>query len=290
MGNYNAAFTALKASINTRVTTKNTINSIDPVDVGGSMTDVLDLLLPIANLVNAFGILSGTIPPTDAVGTADAMYFEFGTQLKVWKRENVSSPFWALKASGDLGINVIDGNINVQVSVNEDEVTASVGQWAKDNVIYEKTTQTVFTVPTADLNFDRIDLVSGDIESEINYTEGVASSTPANPAIPSENVRINFVYVPSTSSGDLPYILDSNAPPVVPPQLSTLDFTDADLVADGEDNWFLPVSIPAGRFPVGVIIDYGGGDVQYMPGGNVLDGKINGFTNNNTSVITVKLG
>jgi hypothetical protein len=290
MGNYSAAFTALKASINTRVTTKNTINSIDPVDVGGSMTDVLDLLLPIANLVNAFGILSGDIPPTDAVGTADSMYFEFGTQLKVWKRENVSSPFWELKASGDLGINVLDGNINVQVSVNENTAAASTGQWALDNVIYEAIEQTEFSIPSADLNFDRIDLITGDTSNVVNYTTGVASSTPAQPAIPSNNVRINLIYVPSTSSGNLPYVQDTNAPPVVPPQLAKLSFTDANLVADGEDNWYLPVSIPIGRFPVGVIIDYGGGDVQYMPGGNVVDGKISGFTNNNTSLITIKLG
>lgn len=290
MPDYSALFTAFNLAANERITSKDEPNSIDPVDVGGTFTDFSDLLLPIVNTINAFNILSGTIPPTDAVGEDNDEYFEFGTQLKIYKRSNASSPYWELKASGDLGITIRDGNINVQVSVNEDDVTASSGQWGLNNTVYEKITQTSFTVPTADLNFGRIDLVSGDTSNNINYTTGVAASTPSEPAVPANNVRINFIYVPSSSSGDLPYILDSNQPPVVAPQLSTLDFTDANLVADGEDNWYLPVSIPSGRFPVGVIIDYGGGNVEYMPGGNVLDGKINGFTNNNTSVITVKLG
>lgn len=290
MANYTAAFTALKAFIDINITTKNTPNSIDPVDVGEALKAILDLLLPIANLVNAFGIEYGTIPPTDAVGAADALYFEFGTKLKVWKRENVSSPFWQLKASGDLGVNLIEGNISLQSSVNEDVVTVSSGNWVIDNTIYDKITQDEYTVPTPDLNFNRIDGVFAKNDGTVEYVTGIASSSPAEPATPSNSVKVSYVYVPSSSSGNLPYILDSNSPPVVPPELAKLSFTDADLVANGEDNWYLPVSIPSGRFPVGVIIDYGGGNVEYMPGGNVVDGKINGFTNNNTSVITVKLG
>lgn len=290
MPDYSALFTAFNLLANERITGKTDPNSIEPADVGETFTDFSDLLLPIVQTINAFNILSGTIPPTDAIGEENDEYFEFGASLKIYKRSNTTSPFWDLKATGDLGITIRDGNINVQLSVNEDTVTASSGQWGLDNVVYEKITQTEFTVPTADLNFDRIDLVSGDNENEINYTTGVASSTPAEPAIPSNSVRINFIYVPSSSSGDLPYVLDSNQPPVVPPQLAKLMFTDADLVDVGEDAYNLPVSIPSGRMPLGVIIDYGGGNVEYMPGGNYSDGVISGFTNNNTSIITVKLG
>lgn len=290
MPDYSAAIIALNASINTRITEKDTVNSIDPVDVGGSITDFSDLLLPILNSINEFNILSGVIPPTDAQGADNDMFFEFGTSLKVYKRTNPASPFWVLKATGDLGVNIVDGNISVQSSVNQDVVTASSGNWGIDNTIYDKTTQTQYTVPAADLNFARIDGLFANTSGAVTYVTGVASSTPAEPATPSNSVKVNFIYVPSSSSGNLPYILDSNSPPVVPPQLLKQEYTQANLVADGVDNWYLPVSIPTGRFPIGVIIDYGGGNIEYMPGGNVVAGKISGFTNNNTSVITVKLG
>lgn len=290
MPDYTSIITAFNVSVNERITEKDTVNSIDPIDVGGSITDFSDLLLPILNLINEFNILSGNIPPTDAQGQDNDMYFEFGAQLKVYKRLNPSSPFWALKASGDLGVNILDGNISLQTSVNENIVTVSSGNWGIDNTIYSKTTQDQYTIPIANLNFDRIDGVFAKNDGTVEYVTGVASSTPAEPATLSNSVRINFIYVPSSSSGNPPYILDSNNAPVVPPQLDKLMYTNVDLVANGEDNYYLPVNIPSGRIPLGLRIDYEVGNPEYMPGGNIVDGKWGGFTNNNTSVITVKIG
>jgi len=290
MPDYTSLFNAFNVAANARITEKDTPNSIDPVDVGGTFTDFSDLLLPIVNTINKFNTLSGNIPPTDAQGIENDEYFEFGTQLKIYRRTNPSSPFWVLKASGDLGVNIVDGNISLQSSVNEDVLTVSSGNWGIDNTIYDKTVQDQYTVPAPDLNFNRIDGVFAKNDGTVEYVTGLASSTPAEPAAPANSVKVNFIYVPSGSSGNPPYILDSNSAPVVPPQLDKLTYTNADLVADGEDNWYLPVNIPSGRIPLGLRIDYEVGNPEYMPGGNIVDGKWGGFTNNNTSVITVKIG
>ena len=209
MPDYSAVIAAYKASVNENVTTKNTVNSIDPVDVGGSNTDLADLLLPILNTINNFNILSGDLPPSNVVGNDLDEYYEFGTQLKIYKKY---SGVWTLKAAGDLGINIVDGNISLQTSVLNYEVTVSSGNWGINNTIYGKITQDQYTVPTPDLNFDRIDGIFADTGNMVNYVTGVASSTPAEPDTPDSSVKISFVYVPSGASGNLPYVLDSNAP------------------------------------------------------------------------------
>lgn len=212
MPDYSALFTAFNLAANERITSKDEPNSIDPVDVGGTFTDFSDLLLPIVNTINGFNILDGVVPPTDSDGEINDEYFEFGSQLKVYKKSNLSSPLWALKASGDLGVNILDGNINVQATVEAYEVTASSGQWGIDNTIYTKVSPDTYTVPTPDLNFGRIDGLFGDKFNAVNYVSGVASSTPAQPATPADSVLIGYVFVPPSVPGDLPYILGSNAP------------------------------------------------------------------------------
>lgn len=211
MADYSQLISALNLSINQRITVKNAVDSIDPVDVGSSITDLSNALLPILNTINAFDILQGAIPPTNAQGVDDDMYFEYGTGLNVYKK---ISGGWVKKVAATFGINIVDGNINVQTSVNGNVVTASAGQWGINNVIYQTATQTQYTVPTADLNLDRIDAIFGKDDNTLQYTVGTASSNPDNtkPVTPANQVLISYIYVPNSSSGALPYIADSNVP------------------------------------------------------------------------------
>jgi hypothetical protein len=288
MPDYTGLFTAFNAAANTRITEKIAIKSIDPVDVGGTFTDFSDLLLGIVNTINEFNITGGTDPPSNLVGNNLDMYFQTGVDFKVYKKY---LGVWQLKYTGDLGINIVDGNISLQTSVLDYEVTVSSGNWGIDNTIYGKLTQDQYTVPAPDLNFDRIDGVFADTGNLVNYVPGIAASTPAEPPTPDSSVKISFVYVPSGSSGNLPYVLDSNTPtPNTNVQLQEMTFANTDLVADG-DQWKLPIAIPAGKMVAGVIIDYTAAvPTEYMSGGGGYDGYITGFSNNNASAITVKLG
>ena len=287
MADYTALIQALNVSINQRITQKTTVDSIDPVDIGGSITDFSDLLLPILNTINNFDILTGIIPPDDATdGQDDDEYLEFGTQFKVYKK---TSGTWILKATGNIGVTIQDGNINLQSSVNGNIVRISPGQWGIDNVIYAKGTQTEFPTPAAHPTFDRIDAVFADNigGGTINYVTGTASLSPSEPATPANNVLVAYVYIPSTASGNLPYIADSNVPSA-PTSGNEILLTESAEVSDGEDGWYIPASsigLPANKMIVGVLIQPNVGD-DYVLGSFV--GDITGLTDNDAKTIRIK--
>lgn len=112
MPNYAPQITAYNNEINTNITVKSAVNSIDPVDVGEGFTDLANLLLPIINQINEFNILGGSTAPTSGMGVLNDVYFEFGPSLKIYKK---SATDWVLKVNGDLGINIVDGNISVAI-------------------------------------------------------------------------------------------------------------------------------------------------------------------------------
>jgi len=231
MPNYSQLFDALKLSINQRVTAKNTPESIDPVDVGTSITDVLTNLLPIVNKINEFDILGGSANPLNNSGSDGDIYIQDGATLAFWKK---TSGAWVLKRTVNLGINIVDGNINLQTRIAEMVVTVSAGQWGINNVIYQKAVQTQFTVPIADLNLDRIDAIFADTANSITYASGTASANPdsTKPTTPTDNIIVSYIYVPNSSSGALPYIADGNSsestnvPLVVDRSFAFSDITD----------------------------------------------------------------
>lgn len=209
MANYTGLITGLVTSVKQRITTKNTTDSIDPVDVGGSITDLAETLLPVLNSINEFNILGGASSPTQGLGNEDDVYIQYGTSLVFWKKDNNA---WASKVTANLGINIPDGNLNLQYRIAGMVVTVSSGIWYIDNTQYQKAVQTQFTVPVADLNLDRIDAIFADKNSEIHYVAGTESANPDNtkPVTPNDEIIVTYIYIPKSSSNQLPYIADSN--------------------------------------------------------------------------------
>jgi len=278
---------SIKALNNTSVTTQTTPDSIRPTDVGGVTNFLLDSLLPILNQINAFNISGGSANPSG--GNDGDIYIQDGLQLVFWK--NVDG-VWVSKYSVNLGINIVDGNINVQSSVNGIVVTSSAGQWGIDNVIYQTATQTQFTVPTQDANFGRIDAVFANKSNTLTYVAGTASSNPDNtkPATPNDQVIITYIIVPSLASGNLPYISDSNTPPAPAPSNPTITANQTSLLSDGAEGYYLPITLPEGNVIANYAIINKGGTISYVPIQLTADGlAVVGFTDNQTQTITIKL-
>ncbi|SMC45678.1 hypothetical protein [Pedobacter africanus] len=209
--NYQQQIDAYKKLVIQAVASKVSEDSIDPGDVASIGLQIADMLLPIINTINDFGITGGTLPPNNVNGIDLDLYIQGGTSLVFWRKR---SGIWVAEASVELGIQIVDGNITLQASVNEQVVTVSAGSWGINNIIYSKATQTQLNLTAADLNFNRIDTIVADATGAIYLLNGVASSNPNPAALPANSIVVAYVYIPSSSSGDLPYISDSNSPPV----------------------------------------------------------------------------
>lgn len=212
---YGQLLDAYKALVNQLIGSEVAKDSISPTDVAQANIQLADLLEPILNTINDFAITGGTLPPVDASGQDLDLYIQGGSTLAFWRKRN---GVWIMEAEVDLGIQIIDGVLSLQASVSGQVVTVSPGSWAINNIIYNKATQTQMNLTPANLNFDRIDVVVADTTGSISLIDGVASSSPAEPTIPANTVVVSYVYVPSESSGNLPYIADSNTPLAPPSQ------------------------------------------------------------------------
>lgn len=212
---YGQLLDAYKALVNQLIGSKVAEDSISPTDVAQAHIQLADLLEPILNTINDFAITGGTLPPVDASGQDLDLYIQGGSTLAFWRKRN---GVWIMEAEVDLGIQIIDGVLSLQASVSGQVVTVSPGSWAINNIIYNKATQTQMNLTPANLNFDRIDVVVADTTGGISLIDGTASSSPAEPTIPANTVVVSYVYVPSESSGNLPYIADSNTPLAPPSQ------------------------------------------------------------------------
>lgn len=208
---YTPIIQAYSTLVNQLVGSKVAENSIDPTDVASIGLELAELLLPILNTINDFAITGGTLPPDDVNGADLDLYIQGGTSIVFWRKRN---GIWVQEAEVPLGIQIVDGNISLQASVNEQIVTVSAGSWGISNTIYSKATQTQMTLTAADLNFNRIDTIAADTTGTVYLLDGVASSNPDPATLPASSIVVDFVFVPSSSSGDLPYISDSNSPPV----------------------------------------------------------------------------
>lgn len=274
---------------NQLVGSKVAVDSIDPTDVASLGIELAELLLPILNTINDFAITGGTVPPDNSNGIDLDLYIQGGTSLIFWRKRNGT---WIQEASVPLGIQIVDGNISLRASVNEMIVTVSAGSWGINNIIYSKATQTQLTITAADLNFNRIDTIVADNTSAIYLLNGVASSNPTPAALPANSIVVDYVYVPSSSSGDLPYISDSNYPPV---GTTSLTFTQANLVEVYEGNYSLSFAIPDGKSiasietKAGTITRYIGVSQAVTDTANSPNTIISGFDNNATQTITIKL-
>lgn len=267
--------------VDQRITTKNTVESVDPVDVGGSIDELAQLLIPYINSINNFNVFGGAPDPLNSQGVEFDMYFQFlVNDLVIWKKY---SGIWIKKTQGGLGYSIVDGNINLQASVSLMVATVSSGSWGIDNTIYNKATQTQYTIDNADANFDRIDAIfAGDSDNDVILQTGVASSTPTEPVTPVDSVVVAFIYVPSLASGNLPYITDNNLTPPNPQLADPYIFTQASLTQpDGTSgNTILPFTVTNGQVPLGLkIVNTANGSVRVVNGYEALNGSTAGFYN-----------
>jgi len=207
---YTPQLEAYKVLVNQLVGSKVSEDSIDPTDVAAIGIQLADLLIPILNTINDFGIDGGTLPPDNADGNNLDLYVQGGTSIIFWRKRN---GIWQPEAGVELGIQIVDGNINLQASVVDYVITVSAGSWGINNTIYSKAVQTQFTISDPDLNFDRIDTVTANTAGDILLLIGTASINPTPVDLPDNSVVVSYVYVPSEASDNLPYIADSNASP-----------------------------------------------------------------------------
>lgn len=231
--NYNQQISAYKTLANVLVGSKNTVNSIEPSDVADLGLELADLLLPILNKINDFNITGGVTPPQNNSGGDLDMYIQGGAKLIFWRKRNNS---WTNEAQVDLGIQIVDGNISLQSSVKDSLVTVSSGNWGINNVIYTKAVQTQFNLSAANANYNRIDSIYADENSNIFLVNGIANSNPVPAAKPNNTVLVTYIYVPSLASGNPPYISDSNTPVIL---VTGDDVKTKISVADGNKviNW-----------------------------------------------------
>lgn len=207
MGVFDALFTAANSSIDSKVTNKTETDSISPVDAGSAIKDSTSAALTATNLLAGATFLTGTIPPTSGIGNDLDYYLQGGTAITIYKKV---SGTWVTLGTTPLGITIVDGNISVWTIVTGDTIRAYAGQWALGNVIYQKATQTEFTIDVADPTLDRIDAVFGDNSNNVTYLAGTPMNTPAPPNTPANSVVLSYVYVPSIASGLSPYISDDS--------------------------------------------------------------------------------
>jgi len=207
---YNNVLDAYKQQVNNAVAIKDTVNSIDPTDVALIGLNLAELLKAPLGTINDFSKFGGAVPPDNANGIDLDTYTEINSNYTHYTKRN---GIWSQDFSVPLGFTFGTGNISLQAWVFGQVVSVSAGKWAVNNVIYSKATQTQLNLTPADANFNRIDLVYANSSGVIDLVDGVASPTPNEPVTPANSVIVAYVYVPSISSGELPYIADSNSMP-----------------------------------------------------------------------------
>lgn len=257
--NPSAEIASYKIGVVTDITSKTTINSISPENVGDASTDLADLILPYLEIIAVGGgdISGGTGVPDDLVGADGDVYYRIsGGTFFVYRKESGS---WDAKVSLTIGIVLPDGPlINLRVAVNGLDVVVTPGGWVIDNVLYEKGTQTGFTIPTPDLNFYRYDLIYANNSGDILYITGTPSTSPNFPTTPANSIVVDFIIVPSVASGENPYSYYGNG--------GFSGGTETLLISDTSDaNGEYDVSsIVTSEFPLFTIYDENGMQASYQ--------------------------
>lgn len=214
---------AYDATVLANVTTKVAVDSIDPVDVGDIGTDLSAAIVDVLERSNQEAISSGSAAPLDVNGADGDRYFQnTGSVTYEWRK---TAGVWVNNATISLGVTFPDGPLtNLRTSIAAMVVTVTSGSWAISNVIYQKATQTQFTLSAADLNFTRYDLIYADTSNQVLILEGTAASTPVVPTLPANCVQVDVAVIPSSSSGVAAYLQSGAANSAV---ITIADTTDA---------------------------------------------------------------
>lgn len=205
MGVIQDLFNTYIASVNADVTVKVAVNSIDPVDVG-NIGAGLSAFVPYWERINLQTITQGSADPVDATGeNGDDYWQDLISGFKIWRKEN---GIWVVKITETYGFTIEDGILSgLRTFINGNIVTVEKGSWSIANATYNKTVQTQFTVPIANANYLRYDLIYADTNNAILYLAGTASVSPAYPATPANCIMVDYVVVPSVANGANPYLL-----------------------------------------------------------------------------------
>lgn len=201
---YNSDIATYKAQIDNDISTQSLPNSIPPDVVGSGYTDLADLLAPYINSINNNAILSGVGVPSALIGNdLDVYYNTQPTYFELYRKE---SGAWVLKVTVPFGINLPDGPATLRTFIDGTTASVTKGGWFINNAVYNKLTQTIFTVPAADATFSRTDLIYADTSNQILYLTGTPSLTPVDPTLPANTIAVDYVLVPSVASGFDPYL------------------------------------------------------------------------------------
>lgn len=234
-------FAANRNAIQVAVTTKDTVDSISPEDVGGAIESVNILVETYLIRSNKFYTFAGSddpnvTPPTFPAPQEDDVYQQGITNGIVnWKKQPDGT--WLNESTTPIGFEFGDGPITIRDFIDGLLVTVTPGNWAINNTIYRQLTQTQLAVTAPDLNFLRYDGIFADTFGVIYYEEGVASATPAYPTLPPNTIAVDYVVVPPSSSGNPAYLLYNDSSGSSTGGQTIYYFTNADVVDADEGNY-----------------------------------------------------
>lgn len=238
---------AYKVTVNADVTTQTTAQSIEPPAVGFIGTELADIILDPLESINNYAITQGTSIPNDLDGADLDQYTRInGGVLTLYKKIAGS---WVSQITYSFGYILPDGPLTLRTTISGSVVTVTLGGWIISNVIYQKLTQTQFTLTAADLNFTRYDLIYATTSNTILKLDGTASSSPAFPSVPANCIAVDYAIVPASSSGNSPYLLYGGGTSSI--IKSSLSFTEGDLVVDGEFIYLQIIGL-AGLWPYAI--------------------------------------
>jgi len=201
-----SALNSYRTVVNADVSTQILPNSVDPATAGAIGTDLADTIEPFLEAINNNGLLGGAGLPSDLDGEdLDLYYRNVVNAIEIYRKVDGS---WTPQISIPIGISIPDGVLtSLRTTIAGFLVTVAAGSWAISNVIYQKLTQTQFTLTDADLNYTRFDLIYANEDGEILKQDGIASISPAYPATPANCIVVDYAIVSASSSGNAPYLL-----------------------------------------------------------------------------------
>lgn len=276
-----AEFISYLAAMRAAISEKVTVDTISPENVGED--GFADLVAILDAIITVPSISSGTDTPTTALGVSGDFYIQSGNPAIVWQK--VGS-IWANKGNLSIGVVFPDGNSTVKTSLDMGVVTATPGTWFIGNTAYNKLSQTQFTLSAADATLERQDLIYSNTSNQVLLTEGVPGG--GQPALPANSVLIDVAVIPSTVSGDDPYLVlgftDTDATTIVK---TTVNATQDDI--NGTDPYYLPVAYLTDDTIWKASWEMGG--VTYYITPDMLQGNnlYGGFPDPNTNVYTIKI-
>lgn len=203
MTGFDATKTTRNNAVNDDIVAKDTVNSIDPADVGNNIIQNLEALTPFIEAINNFTFYNGTSNPNDANGVEGDVYQQTngGSSITIWRKTTTT---WVIQDILPLGITFQNGiitGLRTQLFLDTLSVNVTSGSWAINNIIYSKAIPTVINYNAPEVGSDRIDTIYSDTNGDIIYLAGSPSGTPVKPTLPANTIEVDSIYVPAIGTG-----------------------------------------------------------------------------------------